>query len=91
MDDALASQLLPALTGRSTFSTEELELLRLPARLGGMGIPHLAAMAAEELAASRAMTEGQVREILLQTTEHETSQVNSIHGDAVSARNRPYA
>ena len=87
MDDALVRQLLPALTGRSNFSAEELELLRLPARLGGMGIPHLAAMAAEELTASRAMTEGQVREILLQTTEHETSLVNSIHGDAVSVRN----
>ena len=88
MDDALVRQLLPALTGRSNFSAEELELPRLPARLGGMGIRHLAAMAAEELTASRSMTEGQVREILLQTTEHETSRVvNSIHGDAVSARN----
>ena len=36
---------------------------------------------------------GQVREILLQTTEHETPRVNSIHTDAVSARNwaRPKA
>ena len=77
MDDALVSQLLPALTGRSNFSAEELELLRLPARLGGMGIAHLASMAVDELVASRAMTEGQVQEILLHTTEHETARVNS--------------
>ena len=44
-------------------------------------------MAVEELAASRTMTEGQVREILLHTTEHKTPRVNSIHGEAVSARN----
>ena len=44
-------------------------------------------MAADELAASRAMTQGQVREILLQTTEHETAGVTSIHTDAASARN----
>ena len=75
MGDALVCQLLPALTGRSNFSAEELELLRLPARLGGMGISHSTSTAADELAASRAMAEGQVREILLQTMkQHESTE-----------------
>ena len=54
-----------------------------------MGIPHLATMAVEELAASWAMTEGQVREILLQTTEHETPRVTASIGKQYQLRVRP--
>ena len=87
MDDTIVTLLLPALTGRTNFSTEEIELLRLPARLGGIGIPHLVGMAGDELVGSTAMTKGQVREIVLQNTDHPTPQVDTVHREAVQSRN----
>ena len=88
LDGVIATRLLPALTGHSNFTAEDLELLRLPARLGGMGIPHLSVLAADHLVASREMTKGQVREIFLQNCPHDPPTVEVIHGDAVRARNR---
>ena len=88
LDDALVTCLLPALTGRSNFSSEDLALLRLPARLGGIGMPHLTAMASHELEASRAMTESQVHEILHQDRDHDLPSIEAVHKEAVRARNR---
>ena len=39
LEEAIRYQLLPALTGRSSFSDAERELLALPVRHGGLGIP----------------------------------------------------
>ena len=72
LDNAIDKWLLPALTGRAKFCAADLELLRLPARLGGMGIPHLRAMAADHLAGSREITKGQVNEIFMQNVQHDT-------------------
>ena len=88
LDNAIVQWLLPALTGRAKFSDAELELLRLPARLGGMGLPHLRAVAADHLAGSREMTKGQVNEIFMQNCQHDTPTVNTLHREAESARNR---
>ena len=87
MDNAIVNRLLPSLTGRVNFTAAELELLRLPARLGGMGIPHLQAMAAHHLAGSKEMTKGQVQEILMQNCEHDTPSVKVVHSDAERSRN----
>ena len=40
LEDAITTKLLPALTGRSAISSLERELISLPARLGGLGIPN---------------------------------------------------
>ena len=40
LEDKIVNCLLPAITGRDTLSSIERELLALPARLGGMGIPN---------------------------------------------------
>jgi hypothetical protein len=40
LEDKIANHLLPALTGRDSLSCAERELLTLPARLGGLGIPN---------------------------------------------------
>ena len=86
-DQFLVAQLIPALTGRNNFSEEELTLLRLPARLGGLGIRHLDLIALEKILGSRAMAEGQVVEILLQNSEHVPS-IDEVHKEAVRARHR---
>ena len=39
LEEAIATKLIPAITGRSTISALERELISLPARLGGLGMP----------------------------------------------------
>ena len=56
VDNLISEVLLPALVGRDNLPTPELGLLQLPARLGGIGLPCLSAMAPTELSASQAMT-----------------------------------
>ena len=58
LDIALAGAFLRAITGRSSFTDTELSLLRLPARLGGIGLPSVVEMAREQLEASGRITEG---------------------------------
>ena len=87
LDSQLVDKLLPALTGRVNFSADELALLRLPARLGVMGLPNFSAVASTELSASKNMTRSQVQEILLQNVQHETPSVRSVHQEAVKERN----
>ena len=65
-DHIITNELLPALTGRETFTDEELAVLQLPTRLGGLDIPHFQRMAACELTSSRSVTDFQVAEIVNQ-------------------------
>ena len=39
LENAICYKCLPALTGRSSFTEQEKDLLALPTRLGGLGIP----------------------------------------------------
>ena len=79
LDEFLEKCFLPALTGRASFTRDEMVLLRLPARLGGIGLPDFARMVATELEASLKMTEGQVKEIILQSTPHEAPAFAIVH------------
>ena len=65
-DHIITNELLPTLTGRKTFTDEELTVLRLPTRLGGLAIPHFQRMADCELTSSRSVTDFQVAEIVNQ-------------------------
>ena len=87
LDQVLEKQFLPALTGKLSFTSDELTLLRLPARLGGIGLPWFSRMATTELKASREMTQAQVKEILLQNVDHHVPGFASVHKAAVKARN----
>ena len=66
MDAFMVQQLLPVLTGHCSFSDDELKLLHLPARLGGIGFPCVKDIASQEFEASRKVTAPQVKEILRQ-------------------------
>ena len=67
LDDVIRSNLLPVLTGHPFFREEEFALLSLPAREGGMGIPHLSYMATTHYTSSLSIVEDQVKEILQQS------------------------
>ena len=88
MDNAIVRWLLPALTGRPKFSGADLELPRLLSRLQGLGIPHPRAMAADHPAGLGEMTMGQVNEMLVQNSQHDTPTENTIHREAETAHNR---
>ena len=86
LDALLEMQFLPSLTGRSGFSADELSLLKLPARLGGIGLPSFTTMADTELAAAKAMTQAQVVEIQEQNNPHEVPPFQKVHRSAVLAK-----
>ena len=61
--------------------------MRLPARLGGIGLPSLAATADANLTAASTMTSAQVKEILLQDIPHKTPTFAEVHIAAITAKN----
>ena len=63
IDKLLAEEFLPAISSRKGFTSDDLALMRLPARLGGIGLPSFAETAEYEFNASKAMTQAQVEEI----------------------------
>ena len=87
IDESLTDVFLPVLLGRGKLSENAMALLKLPARLGGIGLPCLSTMAENELAASRAMTKGQIEELLHQNVNHVLPSVETLHRAAVKARN----
>ena len=87
LDDKIANVLLPVLLGRGKLAESMMALLRLPARLGGIGLPFLSAVAKTEFTASQAMTKGQVKEMVRQNMNHKLPSVENLHADAVRARN----
>ena len=87
LDRSIRHALLPQLTGQGAAPEEDLPLLYLPARLGGIGLPCLALVAAEELKASVEITKAQVDEILLQNDQaRQPPQCVSVHNDALATR-----
>ena len=87
LDAHLEEKFLPTITGHHRFTADELSLLRLPARLGGIGLPSLSATADADLAAASSMTSAQVKEILLQNVPHETPTFAEVHIAAIKAKN----
>ena len=87
LDTLLEQKFLPAISGRENFTADELALLRLPARLGGIGLPSFSAAANSELSASKEMTQTQVAEILHQSVPHQMPDTATVHKAAVQARN----
>ena len=89
MDAFMVQQLLPVLTGHCSFSDDELKLLYLPARLGGIGFPCMKNIASQEFEASRKVTAPQVKEILRQGRRSRDDPVptcSAIHSDAVAMK-----
>ena len=66
LDDTVTEHFLPALTGKRTFMADDLFLLRLPCRLGGIGLPYFKEIATSQLQASQVITCSQVDEIIHQ-------------------------
>ena len=64
-----------------------MRLLRLPACLGGLGLPSIAKAATFELQASIKVAFAQVDEIVPQNTPHRVEIVEKVHVAAVHTRN----
>lgn len=76
-----------AVTGRLELGEEELTMLRLPARLGGIGLPDVRAIANNEHVASKSVTDNQVLEIVHQTdSSREQNTARDIHQSAIAAK-----
>ena len=89
LDDTLVSTVLPRLTGRQCFSRNELAMLRLPVRLGGMAFPHLAGVAEGELTSSKNVTHLQTQSLLHQTNaEFCQPSFQAIYGECHQAKLR---
>ena len=86
IDQYLEDDFLPAMSNHKRFSADLLALLRLPARLGGIGLPCLSQSANFEHNASIAMTESQVSELINQNCPHQTVSVQEMHRSATIAR-----
>ena len=87
IDKFLTEEFLPAVSNRKGFTTAELAMLQLPARLGGIGLPSLADIAVSGLEASKDMTLSQVSEIVEQNVPHKAATIGQMHRSAVQARN----
>ena len=68
LDAAIQCKLLPSLCGRESFTDHDMVLLRLPARLGGIGLPHLESMCSTEFGASQEICKPQIQELLQQNS-----------------------
>ena len=87
LDRSIRHVLLPQLTGQGAVPEEDIPLLYLPARLGGIGLPCLALVAAEEHKTSVEITRAQVDEILWQNDQaRQPPQCVSVHNDALATR-----
>ena len=86
-DRSIRHVLLPQLTGQGAVQEEDIPLLYLPARLGGIGLPCLALVAAEEHKASVEITRAQVNEILWKNDQaRQPPQCVSVHNGAQATR-----
>ena len=88
LDKVITEELLPALAGRDSFLPEELNLLRLPCRLGGMALPCFQQMGMAELPASRAVTALQVEEIVHQNDQYTHNSTEDVRQAALSEKTR---
>ena len=69
VEDAIRQRLLPAITSRSNISDTERQLLALPIREGGLGIPLITELATEQYSASKSITAPLVSYCTGQSTE----------------------
>ena len=89
LEEVLTLKLLPALTGCAEHSQDLIDLLRLPARLGGLALPSFREMGQVELENSRAVVQGQVQDILHQNDpDWQNRPVATILSEASAARRR---
>ena len=72
---------------RAAYTEDEVTLLHLPARLGGVGQAHLASLVSNELEASRMLTEIQVKELVQQNADHEVPTLSTVYRVASQAWN----
>jgi len=72
LDDSIMKRLLPAVTGRETFSTSQRDVLRLPTRLGGLAVPDVLAEAEKQRTASKSVVAPLVTKILAQAAPTDT-------------------
>ena len=86
LDVLLQKSLLPTMTDHSDFSEDEITLLKLPARLGGVGLPCLSEIGLKEYDASLKVTAQQVKEIVLQNVDHDIPSFERLFRSAVRAR-----
>ena len=69
LDTAIEIKLLLALTERQEYTSDLLNLLRLPARLGGIASPSFLRLGKSELARSREVESNQVQSIFRQNDD----------------------
>ena len=81
LEDIIRTKFIPAICERSTPNDELRDLLALPCRLGGLGIPNPTCTASNEYSASKAITTPIARLIL----SHEGSYKYETHFDQLSA------
>ena len=70
LDHIINTKFLPAVTEGHQLSTHERELLSLPVRLGGMGIPILSKICEKENANSKLLCESLIDDIVHQNNQH---------------------
>ena len=68
LEEAICQHLIPTLTGRTSCSTAERDLLALPVRLGGLGLANPATLSSPSFQASELLTKPLVDLIRSQET-----------------------
>ena len=85
--DSAVLDLAKVITSRSSFTEEELAVLRLPVRFGGLNLPYFAKIARQEYTASKEVTVDQVNELLHQDDlAWPSMSPNQIRGNAMSIK-----
>ena len=77
LEDAIRQFFLPAITGRQAMSETERELLALPPRLGGLGIPNPTKSASSQFRSSKRITEPLAALILRQSQPYPEATIAS--------------
>ena len=91
LDTAITTKLLPALTGWGEQPSGLVDLLRLPARLGGIALPSFLQLGLSELLNSREVVKHQVQNILHQNVvDWLPLTAKEIQEEAMSARKVAY-
>ena len=88
VEDAILFHLLPSLTGRDAFSPLERELMALPARLGGLGIPNPVLQASSAYHNSKTVSDPLTSLIIEQTLELSEQTVKAQSSSKSESRKR---
>ena len=87
LENRIANNFIPALTGREPCSNEERSLLSLPTRHGGLNLPNPVDLAKIQHDASLKVTEPLKKMIISQTTSYERLQVHEIKAELRRQKN----